>query len=145
MHLVLRSSKAKGAQSFLRGKNPAVVGSIIKKFSLKYGVKVLSLANVGNHLHLHIKLSNRFGYTPFIRAVTSAIAMAVTGRSRWSKTRSRAKKQKFWDLRPFTRVIVGLKAFFTLKDYIAINRLEGQGITRENARMLLGPLKMSGA
>jgi REP element-mobilizing transposase RayT len=135
MHLVLKSSKAKGDWSFLRPKNKARVQSILKRFSKKYGVRVLSAANVGNHLHLHIKLANRFGYTPFIRAVTAAIAMAVTGRSRWSKTPR--QKEKFWDLRPFTRAIVGLRGFFGIEDYVAINRLEGSGVSREVARMIV--------
>ena len=79
MHFVLRSSKAKGVLSFKYKNNPQRIKSIIAKFSHKYGIMVYSLANVGNHLHMHIKLGPRGGYKPFIRAVTSAIAMAVTG------------------------------------------------------------------
>jgi REP element-mobilizing transposase RayT len=85
MHLVLRSSKAKGEWSFKKSKNERKIEAILEKFSKKFGVMVLSMANVGNHLHLHIKLSNRYLYKPFIQATTAAIAMAVTGTSRWSK------------------------------------------------------------
>ncbi|WP_410965191.1 hypothetical protein, partial [Salmonella sp. SAL4435] len=81
-----------------------------------YAVKIVNFANVGNHLHLQIKLTNRFTYKPFIRAVTSAIAMKVSGRSRWNKGDEVAGK-KFWDLRPFTRVIESLRAFLTIRDY----------------------------
>ncbi len=153
MHLILKSTKAKGELSFLHSKNSGRIKQIVKKFSVKYGVKILSMGNVGNHLHLHIKLSNRFGYAPFIRAVTSAIAMAVTGRSRWSKgkisakgssSKSNSAKEKFWDLRPFTRVIIGLRAFFTLRDYVKINQLEGQGVKREVARMMIKDFNASG-
>ena len=82
MHLVLRSSKAKGLWSFKRTVNEKKISLILKKFSRKHGVKILSLANVGNHLHFQIMLNNRFTYKPFIRAITSGIAMAVTGKSR---------------------------------------------------------------
>src|SRR5262245_52140218 len=64
MHLVLRSTKAKGEWSFKRSQNEKSIRAIVAKFSRKYGVKVLSLANVGNHLHFQIRLSNRFGYKP---------------------------------------------------------------------------------
>jgi hypothetical protein len=162
MHLVLRSSKAKGNWSFRKPRNATCVNRIIDKFSVAYGVRVISMANVGNHLHLQIKLSNRFGYVPFIRAVTAAIAMAVTGRNRWSIANSdgkaeglnadqmtetnsnlhrlsakESKREKFWDCRPFTRVVEGFKAVLTLRDYIRINQLEGAGNHRVDARFML--------
>lgn len=139
MHLVLRSSHAKGGWSFRTGENPKKVDRVLKKFSVKYAVRVLSVANVGNHLHLHIKLGNRFGYKPFIRAVTAAIAMAITGMSRWKKL-----KIKFWDLRPYTRVVVGREAWQHLTKYIRLNQLEGMGYARDVAKIVMrGPIMMS--
>lgn len=133
MHLVLRSSKAKGRMSFRHFRKE--ITQILNKFSAKHSVKIVSFANVGSHLHLQIKLANRFTYRPFIRAVTSAIAMKVAGRNRWTvSSKNDEDKEKFWDLRPFTRVIESLKAFLTLRDYIEINQLEGFGYTRDDAR-----------
>ena len=120
MHLVLRSSKAKGDWSFARPENNREIKRIIDRFSKKYFVQIISVANVGNHIHLHIRLLKRCTYNPFIRAITSAIRMAVTKTSRWNKS-----KEKFWDYRPFTRVVIGFKALLKLKDYIRINQLEG--------------------
>jgi hypothetical protein len=93
------------------------------------------MANVGNHLHFQIKIQNRFTYKSFIRAVTGSIAMNVTGKNRWSEGDSSENndKLKFWDYRPFTRVVIGLRNFLNLKDYIAINRLEGIGVQKERA------------
>src|SRR5271154_6007642 len=99
MHLILRSTKATGPWSFWKPKNKAEIQRIVSKFSQKYGIKICSLANVGNHLHFQIKLSNRFTYKPFIRAITSAIAMAVTGASRW-KPLKKTWEDRFWDERP---------------------------------------------
>src|ERR1700678_3161062 len=59
MHLVMRSSKAKGDWSFRYKDNPRRIKEIVNKFAGKYGIKVLSLANVSNHLHFHIKLASR--------------------------------------------------------------------------------------
>ena len=90
-HLILRSSKAKGAWSFWLPKNKVKIRQIISKFSLKHGIKVHSLANVGNHLHFQIKIGSRYSYKRFIRAITSAIAMAVTSASRWKPLKKVAK------------------------------------------------------
>jgi REP element-mobilizing transposase RayT len=128
---VLRSTKAKGALSFL--KHRASIERILHKFSAKNGVKILALANVGNHLHLEIRLSTRHSYRAFIRAITAAIAMAVQGKSRWNKI-----EEKFWDYRPFTRIVLGYRVLLGLKDYIEINELEGQGIVRSKSRLALG-------
>lgn len=136
MHMVLRSSHAKGVRSFLEPKNRNAIRQILNKFSNKYGVQILSGANVGNHLHIHLKLPNRHSYKPFIRAITSAIAMKIMGVSRWrSKTEIGIKR--FWDYRPFTRIVVGLKGYLNLKNYIEINKLEAKGFHREKARMLV--------
>jgi hypothetical protein len=146
MHLVLRSAKARGEWSFKKPKNEAMIRQITNRFSQKFGVKILSLANVGNHLHFQIKLSNRFTYRPFIRALTASIAMAVTGASRWSPLKEKFiengevpsdKKLSFWDYRPFTRVVQGFKAFLNLRDYIEVNQLEGLGCRRVEARYIL--------
>jgi putative transposase len=140
MHLVLRSSKAVKDKSFKTPKNKKLILQIFTKFSIKYGLQIISLANVGTHLHLHIKVAKRAGYLRFIRAVTAAIAMGVSGRNRWTvgpaKNGKRAK-EKFWDYRPFTRIIEGFRALLHLRDYVQINQLEGLGLSRLQARMML--------
>lgn len=153
MHLVLRSSQAVGEKSFKTNSNKAAIQNILNKFAIKYGIRIISLANVGTHLHLHIKIARRAGYLCFIRAVTSAIAMHVSGRNRWtarvsnksiatlpeltSVSRAKLSAPKFWDYRPFTRIVEGFRAFLNMKDYIQINQLEGLGVPRYQARMLL--------
>lgn len=158
MHLVLRSSLAKGQWSFRYGNNLKIVRTIIEKFAYKYGIKIISLANVGNHIHMQIKLSNRFAYKMFIKAITSAIAMAITGRNRWTKhagtigtsnidqkgslneaqiSALNKDKLKFWDLRPYTRVIIGWRSLLKLADYIRVNQIEGWGFKRSQAKDML--------
>jgi REP element-mobilizing transposase RayT len=136
MHLVLRSSRARGSWSMQRPEHRSSVANLVRRFSLRHGVRVLSFANVGNHLHFHIQITSRRTYVPFIRALTSSIAMAITGVSRWSRLDSRTRL-KFWDYRPFTRVLAqGLRSFLKLRDYVAMNRLEGAGHSREEARWM---------
>jgi REP element-mobilizing transposase RayT len=129
MHFVLRSTQAKGNWSFTRHRNK--INRILEDFAVRHGVILKSFANVGNHLHLHIQLTHRLAYKPFIRAITSAIMMAVTGASRWKKV---ALPKKFWDRRPFSRIAIGLHAALRLQDYVRINQLEGWGLCRVSAR-----------
>jgi REP element-mobilizing transposase RayT len=169
MHMVLRSTKAKGEWSFSRTKNSAAIQKICGRFATKYGVKIVSMAYVGNHLHFQLKLGNRHTYRPFVRAITGAIAMAVTGACRWNplaevlkgrsvgtpshrNTQSSRGTQdsgvriddhqgnlavcRFWDRRPFTRTVSGLRGFLTLNDYIRVNQYEGFGYERRHARFL---------
>lgn len=153
MHIVLRSTQAKGSKSFYRYRKP--ITEILSKFADKYGIKIVTFANAGNHLHLQIKLSNRFAYFKFIRAVTAAIAMKVGGVNRWTKklatyevkqhemaqqtsSSSDRLRNRFWDRRPFSRVVESFKAYLNLKDYIRINQLEGEGYCRKGARFEVG-------
>lgn len=131
MHLVLRSTQAKGAKSFT--KHRYTVHEILHRFVDKFGLKLHSFANVGNHIHVHLKLGHRLNWRKFIRAVTAAIAVKIGGKSRWG-----ARTKSFWDRRPFTRIVVGWRAFKTLAQYIRINEYEGHGVKREQAREMDG-------
>ncbi|MGE3387953.1 MAG: transposase [Bdellovibrionales bacterium] len=137
IHLVLRSSKAQGAQSFWHRQNKLFVQNCLRKYSARFGIQVLNCANVGNHLHLLMKLGNRFTYEKFIRAFSAAISLRLT---KWNKNKG-LRTEKFWDFRPYSRVVVGQRNILTMKDYISINQLEGLGCDRLQARMILAEQK----
>jgi REP element-mobilizing transposase RayT len=192
MHLTLRSTKATGKMSFLRYKKE--IQALLKKFAHKNNIQLVSSANVGNHLHLQIKLSRRDNYKPFIRAITAAIAMKVSGRNKWTVQKMKASEMdpssstsvnggtsvvsratpnggtsvvskatpnggasviskasansgtsgmhphKFWDRRPFTRIVIGHQAVLRLKDYIRLNQFEGMGYPRSVAKIIVGEM-----
>jgi REP element-mobilizing transposase RayT len=132
IHVVLRSSQAKGEWSFRAGNNATKLKTFIEKMSNKYGVKILSAANVGNHLHLHVRIPNRTLYKSWIRGLTAGIAIIITKMNKFKKLQTR-----FWDYRPFTRVVQSFKAMLNLKDYIEINQFEGLGMPRTKAVLLV--------
>ena len=105
----------------------------MRKFARKNHIQLLSVATAGNHLHLHIKVKSRAFFRAFIRAVSSAIMMKVTGYSRWKKA---PEEFQFWDQRPFSRIISTWKEFLNLKSYIEINQWEGLGYSKNVARQL---------
>lgn len=132
MHLVLRSSKARGNHSLTFGNNRQRIREIFWKFSQKYGVRIHSLANVGNHLHIHMQLSSRHTYKKFICAVTAAVVMQVT-KAKAGEAKKKSKHERFWDYRPFSRILTSWTEFLRLKDYVLVNRLEGLGLPRAKA------------
>ena len=138
MNLTLRSTQARGPWSFRLPKNRHAINQLTQKFAERFQVHVFRLSNVGNHLHFHALFPGKKAYVKFIRALTAAIAVAVTGCTRWTK----ALPKKFWDLRPFTRVIQTVKQFNAYDAYLDLNDLEGDGFPRQAARWLLRMRKL---
>jgi REP element-mobilizing transposase RayT len=120
VHVVLRAT-----ESGLR--KPAVyhhVNLAVTRACKKYGVKLYEYANVGNHLHLLIKLPHVRAWKAFIREITGRIAQIARGLKGRQKSAA-----KFWRHRPFTRIVRGWKRAYRLaKDYILLNQLEGEGL-----------------
>jgi len=122
MHLVLRSSKAKGRFSFGH-KNAARVRAIVDNHCKRYGVKLIEYSNNFNHLHLLLKFPSRAIYLRFIRSITGSLALAVSGASKL-KGLAEIIGGKFWDFRPFTRVIRSWRGYRIALDYVTLNQLE---------------------
>lgn len=135
MHFTLRSTQAKGIYSFQHQKNREKIKNFLYLFSSHKGVKILSFANVGNHLHLHVKIHSQVLYKAWIRGLTSGLAMIVMELQGLKKLK--ALNARFWDQRPFSRVIQSFKHFINTKAYIEINLLEGMGMPRTQAELLI--------
>lgn len=118
IHLTLRAEK-----SVLRlPKTFKPVNEIIAATAKKYGVTIYKQANVGNHLHLLIRIPKTGFWAPFIRELTGRIAQEVLGRVMGLATRFRKFK-------PHTRIVRGWrKAFRSALDYVELNRLEAEGL-----------------
>jgi hypothetical protein len=122
MHLVLRSSLAKGKLTFLQRERSRQVERIIHSQGRRFGVKVYRLSNAGNHLHLIVLPGSRRGFSGFLRSITGLIARATLGAERGN-----AKSIKFWDARPFSRIVEWGKDFRNACRYLAQNTLEAWG------------------
>jgi REP element-mobilizing transposase RayT len=138
MHLVLKSSIAKGRFSLRAPKNYSKIESIIKNAAAKNGVKLIRYSNNFNHLHLHVKITSRETYKRFIKSISGAIAMAVTGARKSKSIASAIGQKKFWDARPFSRITRGWRGFKTANDYVKLNQLEAEGIVPKRELRLRG-------
>jgi hypothetical protein len=128
IHLTLRSSIGGMRRPKIFGR----VNELVERTNHKYCVIMYRFANVGNHLHLLIKISRRRLWAPYIRELAGRIAQEVQG------LKGLAKGAGFWEYRPFTRIVRGWrKAFQTAKDYVELNRLEAEGfISRQETKTL---------
>ena len=95
MHIVLRSSRARGDWSMLRTRHRDRVDTLARKIAERHGVRLYRYANVGNHLHLLVKTPTRTAFRNFLRDLAGTIAIAVTGAKN-----SRALKGRFWTPSP---------------------------------------------
>ena len=136
MHLVLRSTLAKGQYSFSRPQNRQMVQDEVYKFAKRNHVKILSLAIVGNHIHFHLQLGVLRLYKSFIRGLTASLALKISGASK-NRSLKDIFDRKFWDYRPFTRVVSSFRAWLNLRDYVRINQWEGYGCDRIKAAFLI--------
>lgn len=108
---------------------------LVDEISKQFGIKILKFANVGNHLHLAIKLpgstmTSRRQYAKWIRLLTSRLAFHIGGSKKGLPFRDEnGMRAKFWDAIPFSRVIHGRRGWDIISRYVLKNELESQGVS----------------
>jgi putative transposase len=122
MHLVMRSELANGERSFLRKSNAKRIEALVRKLAQEKGVKLYRFANSGNHLHFLVLPSSRKAFRGYIRAISGLIARISLG-----VERGKAKGLKFWDARPYTKIVEWGREFRSVCNYILRNTLEAIG------------------
>lgn len=154
VHVVLRSSRARGAWSLLSPAHSKSVSSIVYKFAGRFGVRIMSFENVGNHVHLLVRARRRGDFQSFMRTVPAQIATRVTGARKGNAlkpprvreenergpagtalrvepgetSRSGEPKRKFWDSLAYSRVVNWGRDLLGLRHYFTKNAFEGEGI-----------------
>ena len=138
LHVVMRSSMARGRHSMLTPAHETRVRAIVDATAEKYGIRVHRFVNVGNHLHLLVQTRTRPAFQGFLREIAGAIAMLVTGsrkshpidpRGSAALGTDRSKgPRRFWDLLAYTRVVSWGRDFASLKRYFIKNHFEAAGL-----------------
>ena len=162
VHLVLKSSLAKGQKSFLEPKNARFIAAELQRWSKKHGLSVLEWENVGNHLHLVLRFKDPKSVGRFLKVFCARISMrwleTKKGRSgvdvlrgTHEKNASREKeaagarssevahpeRTRFWDATPFSRIVFErLREGFGLVRYLRKNHFESLGWDRGTALLL---------
>jgi REP element-mobilizing transposase RayT len=139
-HLIIRSVWAVGRHSLLRRENKAEIEKLVAIFSHRFGVKVYRFAIASNHVHLVIRPTARSLYNKFIRALSGKIASHVMrgqsfekfkrllgGEGGQAQAETQGIGQRFWQFRPFTRVLFWGRDFKQACGYVTQNTLEALG------------------
>ncbi len=123
IHLVLRSGLKGSVFSMHHPRSFEKVNQCVRVTARKHGIKIYEYANVGNHMHLLIKLRSVPGWKPFIRELTGRLSQVIQNR------KPQAKHLKCWAQRPFTRIVRGWgRAYHAVKDYVLLNQMESAGL-----------------
>jgi REP element-mobilizing transposase RayT len=135
LHVVLKSSKAKGELSFLHPKHCNSIDSFVKRTAKKWGVRLYRYANVGNHLHLLVQVPTREAWKRFSKELSGGIAQIVTGAQKGSAlprsndpNTPESAKRGFWDHLLFTRIVRFGRDFKSIQRYFIKNFFEAAGI-----------------
>jgi len=136
MHLVMRSSLAKGESSFLKTRYARQIRSMIDRSARATGIKIYRYANSGNHLHLIVMASSRTAFKRFIRTISGLIARLILGAER-----GKAMGIQFWDARPFTRILEWGRDYRQVCAYLLQNTLEAFGFIPYLPRKKKRPVK----
>lgn len=122
MHVVMRSTRAKGDWSMLTPKNQRRVKAIVKETASKHGIQLFQFANVGNHLHFLFRARQVDSLRAFMREVSGQIAFQMTG-----SRKTNPLQGKFWDHLPYSRVVTWGREFKTVTRYVIGNLFQAAG------------------
>ena len=119
IHIVLKSKRAQGMWSLNHRKNQAKITGMVYVYANRFRVHVYRFANVGNHIHLLVKASDRKDLADYLRVLAGRIAITVSGARKYTK-----RIGKFWDNLCWTRLVKWGKDFHFVDRYVFANELE---------------------
>jgi REP element-mobilizing transposase RayT len=123
MHVVLKSTHARGELSLLRKIHARAIDQLLFSLAKRFRIRVYRFANSGNHLHLIIRAHSRREFNDFVRSFSGLIARRILKTERGSPSLF----QKFWDHRPFSRILEWGKDYLLACAYLRKNTLEALG------------------
>lgn len=121
LHVVMRSSKAKGHWALSHRRNRSNVEQILRRHAEKNAIVLYSVQLVGNHLHLLIKFKKKESVQKFFRIVAGLIPRAITGAQKGYKV------GRFWDKTLYSRMVTWGREFKAVCAYLGKNALESVG------------------
>ena len=127
LHVVLRSSRARGQWSLLARQRR--VSALLSEVANKHQVRVLRDVNVGNHLHLCIRFRTRVGAQRFFKEFAGRLALEIL------RPRRTGARGRFWDRPLFTRVVNFGREIETLGNYFVKNLFQAMGMRQKPERL----------
>jgi len=130
MHVVFRSSKAVGKNSFQHGDNPRKICLILDRVQEETKVEVRKFRNVGNHFHLLVRSNDARLLRLFLKLFPQKVALLISG------AKKGAAKGKFFDHTAFTRVVDWGRDYANVIRYLIKNSFEELGYSSKEVKEL---------
>lgn len=99
-----------------------------EKIAKRWGIRLYRYANVGNHIHLLIRVPSRATWQRFMRELSGGIALIVTGARKGSALTRNESGRGFWDHLAFTRIVHFGRDFENMGRYLIKNLFESLGV-----------------
>jgi len=128
MHLVMKSSRAKGSYSLRAIHNKGKVEELVWRYARRFHIKIYRFTVNFNHIHFVLRAKRREHLQNFLRTTAGLIACHIL------KAKKGTKRGKFWDLLVFSRIVEWGKAFRIVMAYVLQNELEASGEIPYKAR-----------
>lgn len=132
MHLIFRSSRAKGTWSFLSSRNRDRLEAHLQTTARRFGVKIYRFANVGNHFHLLVQAKRRQDLQNFLRVFAQGVVFLVTNAKKGNPI------GKFWDALAYSRIVEWGRDWKSMLGYLEKNLLESKGMPRDRVDWWFG-------
>jgi REP element-mobilizing transposase RayT len=123
IHVVLRSSKARGKWSLASEENVLRVRKTTENLAKRWNIRIHEYGNAGNHLHLLVRAKSRSEFSNFLRLLAGQLAMLVTGARKGVRLSG-----GFWDQLAYTKLVSWGRQFERVQKYVFTNLLEGWGV-----------------
>jgi REP element-mobilizing transposase RayT len=117
LHIVLKSSHARGTKSFLTHR--LNVKRIVESKAKAYEIKIHGLEIMRDHIHLFVSFKARELIQSFMKVITGLVARHIT-----KAQKGKPFGRRFWDGLAFTRIVTGRRDFTRLKGYLVKNKIE---------------------
>lgn len=147
LHLVLKCNRTH-TKSLRLPQHFAICTHVIQKYGKRFFVKIEQMTVQADHIHLIIRISQRSQSHNFLRVVAGQIAQRLQqmGLAKVSlkhipdpalpKYKKQHQRTRFWKWRPYTRMVIGYKAWRGLQNYLQLNELEaGAKIPSQRKRL----------
>ncbi len=157
LHLVLKANRGFGVRSMLHPHHIKKVNSCVRLQAERCNIRIYHFVNVGNHLHLVVRVRDRKKFVVFIRAISGLIARQVLGFERGpgkstkgskletvesAKESAKIARTGYWIKRPFTRIGNWGRDYTGLGHYMQKNQSQvdrwGQAIVERLGSMVPG-------
>ena len=101
---------------------------LTEELAQRWGIRLYRYANVGNHIHLLIKVPSRAVWQRFLRELAGGIAIIVTAAKKGAALTRNETGRGFWDHLAFTRIVYFGRDFENMGRYLIKNLFEAAGV-----------------